>query len=250
MNGNLLVFFSHGEKGGVGKTAVASAAIDLLLASGRRVAVIEGDTDNADIAQRYSGAANVLKKVRLSDPSEYQRAVNDLVTFLAECMESGEIDAVVVNMPAGAYTTIDRDIDVLADAFINLDLDISVAISTGNTDHSITRTVKIATEGIGKLGKKLILAPEFLKDESLVEKIESQGHGLSASIYPRLSSDTMQVILGHPTSTLKELTLPDGPIKSPIQRIRIAGYLRQAKAVLEPLMGGLVDADAFCKSKT
>jgi len=174
--------------------------------------------------------------------------VNDLVTFLAECMESGEIDAVVINLPAGASSTIDRDIDVLADAFTHLDLSINVAISTGNTEQSVSRTVQIATEGIGKLGKKLILAPEFLKDESLVEIIEGQGHGLSASIYPRLSSDTMQIILGHPTTTLKNLTLPDGPIKSPIQRIRIAGYLRQAKAVLEPLLGGLVDADAFCKS--
>lgn len=244
---DLLVIFSHGEKGGVGKTAVASAAIELLMASKRRVAIVEGDTDNADIAQRYTNTAHSIKKVRLSDPSEYQRAVNDLVTFLAECMESGDVDAVVINMPAGAYTTVDRDINVLVAAFEDLNLKIRVAISTGNTEQSIARTVKIATEGIGKIGERLILAPEFLKDEALVEKIGA--HGLDdAFSYPRLSPDSMQIVLDHPTTTLRELVRPDGPLKSPIQRIRIASYLRQAREVLEPLFAGLVDPDVFAKN--
>jgi len=243
---SVLVFFSHGEKGGVGKTAVASAAIDLLLASGRRVAVVEGDVDNGDVAKRYEGKSNVtrVKKVRLSDPSEYQRAVNDLVTFVAEIIETAEADAVVVNMPANASTTVDKDIAVLSDAVADLGALITVAISSGNTDQSIKRTVGIVSDGIGNLGASVVLAPEFLKDENLVSKLSERGLE-QVELYPRLSPDTMQIILDYPESTMGSLTHADGPIKSPIQRMRIAQYLRQARDVLKPVMGGLVDPDVF-----
>lgn len=240
---SVLVFFSHGEKGGVGKTAVASAAIDLLLASGRRVAVVEGDVDNRDVAKRYESVATRVKRVRLSDPSEYQRAVNDLVTFVAQIIESADADAVVVNMPANASTTVDKDIAVLSDAVADLGALITVAISSGNTDQSIKRTAGIVRDGIGNLGTSVVLAPEFLKDENLASKLSDLG--LEAAVYPRLSPDTMQIILDYPESTMGSLTLPDGPIKSPIQRIRIASYLRQARDVLMPVMGGLVKPDVF-----
>ena len=238
----MLVIFSHGEKGGVGKTAVASAAIELLLASTRRVAVVEGDTDNPDVAQRYQNSVHGLYRVRLSDPSEYQRSVNDLVNHLAECIEN-DVDAVVINMPAGAYTTVDKDVDTLRDAIEALEIEIKVMISTGNTDQSINRTAKIAKEGIGTLGQHLILAPEFLKDENLVEKIGNLG--LDASLYPRMSPDVMQVILDYPTTPLHELARPGGVLKSPIYRIRITSYLRQANEVLGEMLGDLVDANAF-----
>ena len=241
---SVLVFFSHGEKGGVGKTAVASAAIDLMLASGRKVAVVEGDVDNADIARRYEGAVTRVKKVRLSDPSEYQRAVNDLVTFVAEIIETAEADAVVVNMPANASTTVDKDIAVLSDAVADLGALITVAISSGNTDQSIERTVGIVRNGVGTLGDSIVLAPEFLKDENLVSKLSERGLE-QVDLYPRLSPDTMQIILDHPQATLASLAQVGGPIKSPIQRIRITQYLRQARDVLMPVMGGLVDPDVF-----
>lgn len=238
----MLVIFSHGEKGGVGKTAVAGAAIELLLGSNRRVAVVEGDADNPDVEQRYKNAVHAIAKVRLSDPSEYQRAVNDLVNFLALCIES-DIDAVIVNMPAGAYTTVDKDVDTLRVAVEALDIKIRVLISSGNTDQSINRTAKIAKEGIGTLGEYLVLAPEFLKDENLVEKLGNLG--LDVSLYPRLSPDTMQVILDYPTMTLGELSKPGGVLKSPIYRIRIASYLKQAHAVLGSSLAGLIDEKVF-----
>lgn len=241
---SVLVFFSHGEKGGVGKTAVASAAIDLMLASGRRVAVVEGDVDNGDVAKRYESVATRVKRVRLSDPSEYQRAVNDMVTFVAEIIETAEADAVVVNMPANASTTVDKDIAVLSDAVADLGALITVAISSGNTDQSIERTVGIVRNGVGTLGDSIVLAPEFLKDENLVSKLSERGLE-QVDLYPRLSPDTMQIILDHPQATLASLAQVGGPIKSPIQRIRITQYLRQARDVLMPVMGGLVDPDVF-----
>lgn len=237
----MLVIFSHGEKGGVGKSAVASAALELLIESRRKVALVEGDVDNADVAQRYEHVMPVYR-VRLSDPSEYQIAVNDLVNHLAECIENG-IEAVVINMPAGAYTTVDKDVETLRTAIESINIEIKVLISTGNTDQSINRTAKIAKEGIGTLGRNLILAPEFLKDENLVEKIGN--HNLDASLYPRLSPDIIQMILDHPTMTLIDMINKQ---KSPIYRIRIMSYLRQVNEVTRSVLGDLVDEDAFAKT--
>jgi len=150
----------------------------------------------------------------------------------------------VVNMPANASTTVDKDIAVLSDAVADLGALITVAISSGNTDQSIKRTVGIVSDGIGNLGASVVLAPEFLKDENLVSKLSERGLE-QVELYPRLSPDTMQIILDYPESTMGSLTHADGPIKSPIQRMRIAQYLRQARDVLKPVMGGLVDPDVF-----
>lgn len=245
--GKLLVVFSHGEKGGVGKTAVATAAIELLAASGQKVAVIEGDVDNADVFKRYEKNPQIARiaKIRLSDPSEYQRSINDLSNFLAEIIETGSADAVVVNMPAGAVTTVDRDVGVLKSVITDLDILSVVAISSGNTEQSIVATEKIVKEGIGTIGKCFVIAPEFLKDEALESKLNARG--MRACTYPRVSPDTMQMMLDHPDTSLHEMTTTSGPIKSPIQRIRVAQYLRNARDVLAPELMGLVKSDVFGK---
>jgi len=236
-----LIFFSHGEKGGVGKTAVASAAIEMLLGAGCKIGIVEGDTDNGDVALRYEGTVRHIKRVRLSDPSEYQKAVNDLAGWVSEITGSGEADVIVVNMPANAATTVDRDIETLAAALEEIDVQVVTAISSGNTDQSIHRTVEIATKGLGSLGAAVVLAPEFLKDDSISARLDARG--LKVSVYPRLSPDTMQVILDHPRQPLSDLVTPTGPVKSPIQRIRIGQYLRQAREVLKPLFAGLITDD-------
>lgn len=232
------VIFSHGEKGGVGKTAVASALIEILTTEGKKVAIVEGDESNPDVQQRYAATVPALKKVRLADPSEYQKAINELVGFIAECADDG-YDVVVVNMPAGAYSTVDVDIEILKMAIESIGADARVVISSGNTDQSIARTAKIAHEGIGTLGKYVVLAPEFFKDESLLHKLSELG--LGAANYPRISPDVMQIILDHPRTTLTQMVDQFGPIKSPIHRIRISTYLRQAKNALMPVLVGLVD---------
>jgi len=241
----LLVFFSHGEKGGVGKTAVATAAIELLAASGQRVAVIEGDVDNADVFKRYEKNHRIgpFAQIRLADPSEYQRSINNLANFLAEIIEKDSADAVVVNMPAGAVTTVDRDVGVLKSVIEDLEIDVVVAVSSGNTEQSILATEKIVKEGIGTIGKCFVIAPEFLKDEALEAKLNARG--LPACTYPRVSPDTMQMILDHPDTSLHEMTIASGPIKSPIQRIRVAEYLRGTRNKLAPEFMGMVKSDVF-----
>ena len=233
-----MIFFSHGEKGGVGKTAVASAAVEMLLAAGCKVAIVEGDIDNSDVAQRYESTVKHIKHVRLSDPSEYQRAVNDLAGFVSDLGD--EADVIVVNMPANAATTVDRDIETLAAALEEIDVQVVTAISSGNTEQSVTRTLGIATRGLGSLGSTVVLAPEFLKDDSISGRLKALGLEMEVSVYPRLSPDTMQIILDHPRRTLTDLVSPSGPVKSPIQRIRISQYLRQAREVLMPLFNGRI----------
>jgi hypothetical protein len=65
--------------------------------------------------------------------------------------------------------------------------------------------------------------------------------------YPRVSPDTMQMMLDYPDTSLQEMMVATGPIKSPIQRIRISQYLRNARDVLAPELMGLVKDDVFGK---
>lgn len=46
----------HGDKGGVGKSMVASVLADLLMCAGVKVAIIDADTRNPDVARMFEGS--------------------------------------------------------------------------------------------------------------------------------------------------------------------------------------------------
>lgn len=231
------VIFSHGDKGGVGKSTVATAIIDLLLEAGRKVALLEGDVDNADVAQRFAGSGMQIARVRMSDPSEYQTAVNKLSEFIDEAATTAEV--VVVNLPANASSTIDAEPEIFLDLLTSLEVEIRVAISAGNTRSAAEGLQHMLTHGIPAQSKTLVLAPAYLKDETLAERLRAAGVDLVRE-YPRLAPDTMAVVLAHPTTPLLDLENDPAHIKSVIQRLRIGQYRRAAARALAPLLHDLI----------
>lgn len=61
------IIFSHGDKGGVGKSTIASAIADYLQSEGEPVAIIEADTQNPDVARMFE---NVLPCVNIALDNE------------------------------------------------------------------------------------------------------------------------------------------------------------------------------------
>lgn len=231
------VIFSHGDKGGVGKSTVATAIIDLLLEAGRKVALLEGDVDNADVAQRFAGSGMQIARVRMSDPSEYQTAVNKLSEFIDEAAATAEV--IVVNLPANSSSTIDAEPEIFLDLLVALEVGIRVVISAGNTRSAADGLRQMLTHGIAAQSKTLVLAPAYLKDETLAERLRNAGIDLVRE-YPRLAPDTMAVVLAHPTTPLLDLENDPAHIKSVIQRLRIGQYRRAAARALAPLLHDLI----------
>ena len=231
------VIFSHGDKGGVGKSTVATAIIDLLLEAGRLVALLEGDVDNADVAQRYQNSGIKIGRVRMSDPSEYQTAVNGLAEFIAGATETA--DVIVVNLPANASSTIDEEPEIFLDLLTSIEVEIRVAVSAGNSRSAAEGLRHMLAHGIAAQSKTLVLAPAYLKDETLAERLRAAGVDLVRE-YPRLAPDTMAVVLAHPTTPLLDLENDPAHIKSVIQRLRIGQYRRAAARALGPLLHDLI----------
>ncbi|MBU2806513.1 ATP-binding protein, partial [Acidithiobacillus ferridurans] len=89
------LYFSHGDKGGVGKSLLSAVLVDHLIQSGRDVGIIEGDT-GADIALRFSDIDLQLVNLNRSGAQE------EAVLGFSEALEALAGKDIVVNLPAGA----------------------------------------------------------------------------------------------------------------------------------------------------
>lgn len=230
-----IVIFSHGDKGGVGKSLVCATLVDLLIEDGVRVALVDGDTDNADVAQRFEGSGIPLTKIRLSDFSEYETAVNRLCNFAQAAIEQHGTEVIVVNLPAGASATVDRDPKVIEAALGGLGAEARVILSLGNSSLSLQSLNDIKEKGMGTVGPTLALAPKHFKDEGLLERLKG-GDFDYVSEFPRLEPDSMRLVLENPEMPLIDMT--DTRVnKSPILRIRIDRFRKAAREIFRPIAG-------------
>jgi len=91
------IIFAHGDKGGVGKSMIASAVIDYLDATGQKVAVIDADTQNPDVSRMFlselAGASVPCMKANLRSENGWM----DTMDFVTKHKDH----YVVISMPAG-----------------------------------------------------------------------------------------------------------------------------------------------------
>ncbi|MBE7566819.1 hypothetical protein [Acidithiobacillus sp. HP-11] len=107
------LFFSHGDKGGVGKSMLSALLVDHLLEIGRNVAVIEGDK-GVDIAERFAGLIKVEAE-NLNRAGASNEAVMGFVDKLSNLADEGVQD-VVINLPSGAGDTLEELAPAIVDA--------------------------------------------------------------------------------------------------------------------------------------
>ena len=104
----------HGDKGGVGKSTLASLIVDAALEAFGKVAVVEGDEKIDDVSSRFAGVQGVTGfMVDLARPDASEEAV---IALFEELEGAGLPDLVVVNTPASASATLDRQAAVLVEA--------------------------------------------------------------------------------------------------------------------------------------
>lgn len=104
-----VLFFSHGDKGGVGKSVISTLATEYLLNRGR-VALVETDPRQPDVAVRYGGDPDVT--IVTSSMNRAGDSENALTKF-GLWLEQESPDQVVVNLPSGAGETIDQHSELI-----------------------------------------------------------------------------------------------------------------------------------------
>jgi energy-coupling factor transporter ATP-binding protein EcfA2 len=92
----------HGDKGGVGKSTLAMAMANHLMASGQKVAIVEADTRNPDVARMYEGNVPVAK-TNIRNENGWM----DVMDFVMK--HPGH--AVILNTPAGIGESMKSDME-------------------------------------------------------------------------------------------------------------------------------------------
>lgn len=124
----------HGDKGGFGKSTLAGLAIDYAITRYGQVAVVEGDEKIDDVSSRFAGVQGVQGfMVDLARPDASEEAV---IALFDELEAAGLPDIVVVNTPASASATLDRQATVLIEAAHDMGYSVHVAWMLGPDDSS------------------------------------------------------------------------------------------------------------------
>lgn len=142
------VVFSHGDKGGSGKSTTAAALVDYCISIDRPVALIEGDEKTPDVGLRYLDHIPT-GHVDLNSPGNKEEAAIEFLGKVDE-MTSGEVDTVIVNLPANASATLDDVGEILVMTLNDAGHECRVIYALGEQ--------KAATEGIKQSIKSGLLS--------------------------------------------------------------------------------------------
>lgn len=158
------IIFSHGDKGGVGKSVVAALLVDMALRRFGKASLIEGDSTTPDVWNRY---ANNERVHGVPLPLNLAGDASTAVAGLAEWLENGnrkDHAVTVVNLPANAGETLDGLADMLVSVCEDLDYDVAACYSIGKGADAADALQESLDAGfLSRLqpGKRMVVVPEF-----------------------------------------------------------------------------------------
>jgi hypothetical protein len=139
------LILGHGDKGGVGKSTLIGLCVDFALTHGP-ACVIEGDATIDDVAARFEGVAGITGfGVDLSRPDASEEAVIGVFEALER---EGLPDTVIVNTPASASATLDRQAAVFVEAAHELGYSVRVGWMVGPDENSAALSSSSALCGL------------------------------------------------------------------------------------------------------
>lgn len=214
------LILSHGDKGGVGKSTVATIIASRLYEHGENMAVIETDARNSgsnaggvpDVGPRFSGRVEDIITLPLSDSDEdAEQSVAKLIQVIETLANKG-IEYIVMNTPASASSVIEQEAvgimigALLADIGVNLRVTYSLfpsedstataaAAFAGHVVPTASQAVLVTNRYLGKLASfdRHLRASEAMKNVPRVE-------------LPKASSDIAQLIVDNKQTNLAELS--------------------------------------------
>lgn len=158
------IIFSHGDKGGVGKSVVAALLVDMSLQRFGKASLIDGDTTTPDVYGRYSNYSNVLSTVlTLNLAGDASTAIANLADWL-ENSNKKDHAVTVVNLPANASETLDGLADMLVPVCEDLGYDVAACYSIGKGADAANSLKRSLDDGfLARLNpnRRMVVVPEF-----------------------------------------------------------------------------------------
>lgn len=234
------LFVSTGNKGGAGKSTAATAAVDFFLTLGKRVAVIETDTAQPDVWNRYQSAPNlVIGELDLAGDPE------GAIVRLGGWIESKakQVEAFVVNSPAGGGAILDPHAGVLAEVASELSLEFCILWALGPTiedAEAVRRSMAGGLLGQASASRAIGLArwigdPRTWPWTRSSIRTAAVADGIAETTIPALTQIVMAQVIERNTAPIADLCAPAGGLsiasRSSLMRWRRAMHLILAQLI-------------------
>lgn len=192
-----------GNKGGIGKSMVATCVGSLLLARHEETTLIEADKANPDIARRFAKHAPVL----LADISD-----RDGWIALLDALETITTPNIVMSLPAGT-NEIEVVQDLLRRTLVSLDIDLQLVFCLSRQFDSIDLIGKSIATGLASFAQRGIAIKNgfFGRNEQFDRWYLSQQRkhwlekGFEEAYLPELNHRIVDFLESHP-QPLHQLT--------------------------------------------
>ncbi len=218
----------HGDKGGVGKSTLISLAVDYALGKYGPVAVVEGDETIDDVARRFEGVDGVTGfMVDLSRPDRPEEAV---IQLFEELERHGLPDTVVINTPASASATLDKQAAIFVDAAHEMGYSVRVGWMLGPDENSAALSAqselcKLADLKIAILNERFGDGKRFAWAKHPARAAWIASGGLEAAL-PALTDTACNAAREH-AGRFTVLAAPGSPLTT-ISRRYVGDWVRKA----------------------
>lgn len=241
-----MIFLSHGDKGGSGKSMVAALAIDTALAAGLDVRLLEGDLGQPDVAPRFKGLVQT-SALNLNQSGAADAAVNALGSWIEENLPPDTLLA--INAPAAAGDTLDGAADMLREVFEALGHAFVVSYSVGMSPQSSAVLGKSLDGGLmAAADRRAVLLPEMLGDPDAFDWRRSPirkkylAAGGAEAVMPALRPASLRDKVMGLGGSFEALCAAESDLKL-IERAQLRKWLRSARSIIDPLINNEEQSD-------
>ncbi|UEO00463.1 hypothetical protein A9R16_003415 [Acidiferrobacter thiooxydans] len=246
------IIISHGDKGGVGKSIVATVLVEVLVTGGHPVALIEGDASQPDVGMRYIGHEDrgiSLGALPLSRAGAADAAVADLSYYLEKSAADRDV---IINLPAGAGETLDGLAESLAAVADALGFDLYATYSLGKGEAPAKGLAKSLESGLMSViapHHRIVLFPAFQGTPETFAWAHSPARAQMAhgsewheAIFPALAPTTVFNKFLNARGTWAKVR--ESGTLMVYDKIAIGRWLSDATKALEPILAPVLAADA------
>lgn len=224
--------FSHGEKGGSGKSTIATVLVDL---APSEPLICECDPSAPDVARRYEHAGYAGLEVPLINADSPADVLSDLMTHL----EKADEEVVVVNLPSSASVVVDQYAQVIADVAHGLERELVVAFAIGAGVDSVQSALTSANDGLVSVADRRVAVLNAFYGRAVksawTEAVARQWRGLEVTLPALASRVADQVRYIHaPLRDIAEGHAGQMPL---VDRLLLKRWLSDCGALAEAVYG-------------
>ncbi len=239
-----MIVWCHGDKGGVGKSIVASLILNHLLIEQRPCALIEGDRSVPDVAYRFQGAMDRIFAVALNRAGDAETSLVEFGNILEQNTTSA--DVVVINMPAGAGETLDQFAIVLANIASATGHEFVVTYSLGSSAIAAESFAESMKRGLLSVAERAVaIRPLFIakensfawaNHESRSAFINKFGEASDVSL-PELRSDFLRDKALRIAAPFSSIAADPARGLSLSERVLFSQWVKNCEAVIHAVLG-------------